>query len=418
MDDQLKKQDPEIFTAIEKEYQRQLSTLNLIASENYPSPAVTAAQNSIFWSKLAEGYPGWRFAAGCEQVDVIENLAIDRLKKLFGAEYVNVQCPTATQANIAVYYALLEPGDGILAMKITDGGHFTHGSPAHISGKLYKFVNYGVKKQTNRIDYEQVASLARKHKPKLIIAGASAYPRTIDFEKFGRIARDVGAYLMADIAHIAGLVAADLHLDPFPHADVVTTSTHKTFRGPRGGGVILAKKELGKKIDFAVFPGTQGAPIMNMVASRATLFKEAMSEKFKTYQKQILANAKALGNELQSNGINLITGGTDNHLLLVDLRELGITGVEAENDLAQAGIILNKNMIPYDPLKFDVTSGLRIGSPALTTRGLKEQQMQEVGRLITTVLKNKGNAQILEEAKEAAGALASQYPIFSEEWIE
>ncbi len=414
----LKKSDPEMYNVVQKEYQRQLSTLNLIASENYPSPAVLEAQSSIFYSKLAEGYPGKRFCAGCENVDFVENLARERAQKLFGADHANVQCVTATQANEAAYFALLKPGDLVLSMKLIDGAHFSHGSLAHSSGRDYRFVHYGVERKSEQIDYEQVEKMARENRPKLIIAGASAYSRQIDFKEFGRIAKSIDAFFMADIAHIAGLIAAKLHPDPVPYADVITSSTHKTLRGPRGGGLILCRKELAKKIDRGVFPGIQAAPVMNMIAARAVLYKEAMSEKFKQYQQQIILNGKALADELLKNNMRLVAGGTDNHLILIDLRELNITGDEAEKLLYSVGIVTNKNLIPFDSLEYDVTSGLRIGTPALTTRGMKEKEMRTIARLIASTLKNREDKPLLEKAKKEVTDLAKKCELFSAEWLD
>lgn len=414
----LTKFDPEIAGAIQRENQRELSTLNLIASENFASPAVLEAQNSIFYSKLAEGYPGNRFCAGCEQVDIIERLARERAKKLFGADHVNVQCPTATQANLAVYYALLESGDCVLSMGLADGGHFSHGSLMHISSKYYRFIHYGVKAESERIDYEKLEEMAKRYKPKMIIAGGSAYPRQIDFSEFHRISKSVEALLLADIAHLSGFIVTGLHPNPVPFADVVTTSTHKTFRGPRGGGLILCKKRFADQIDKAVFPGTQGAPLINIIAARAVLFKEAMSARFKDYQKQTLLNAKILAEELSKGKIRLVSGGTDTHLILIDLRGLDIKGNEAEETLYSVGIVVNKNLIPFDPEKSDVTSGIRIGTSALTTRGLKEKEMREIAKFIFAVFDNRKDKTNRMEIKKGVEALATRFPLFHREWID
>lgn len=408
--------DPEIFKLIKEEEERQTNTLNLIASENYASQATLEAQASIMADKLGEGYIGKRECAGCEVIDKIEKLAIDRAKAIFKAEHVNVQCPTATQANLAVYTALLKPGDIVLAPILSHGGHFSHGSPRHISGKIYRFFRYGVSRETEQIDFEAVERVALEKKPKLIIAGMSAYPRMIDFSEFRKVADKVGAFLLADIAHIVGLIIAGLHPDPIPYADVVTSSTHKTFRGPRGGGIILCKQELAKAIDDAVFPGTQGAPLMNVIASRAVLFKEAMSPKFRQYQKQIVENAKALAAVLSSNGIRLVSGGTDTHLLLIDLRAQGLNGMQAENLCYSVGIVTNRNTIPFEESPTKITSGLRLGTAALTTRGMKRTEMEEIGTLISTVLLNPKKESILGDVRKRVLSISRKFPLFSDEW--
>jgi glycine hydroxymethyltransferase len=412
----LKLSDPEIYRLIKEEEKRQKSTLNLIASENYASRATLEAQASIFANKLGEGYIGNRECAGCEVIDKIEKLAISRAKKLLKAEHVNVQCPTATQANIVVYSALLRPGDIVLGPRLSHGGHFSHGSPRHISGKMYQFFHYGVSKETERIDFEDVKKMALDKNPKLIIAGMSAYPRKIDFSEFRRVANKVGAYFLADVAHIIGLIIAGIHPDPVPHADVVTSSTHKTFRGPRGGGIILCKKEFSKAIDEAVFPGTQGAPLMNIIASRAVLFKEAMSPKFKKYQKQIVDNAKVLAEVLASNGIRIVTGGTDTHLMLIDLRSQGLNGNDAEKLLYSVGIASNKNLIPFDDKSQNITSGLRLGTVALTTRGMKKTEMEEIGSLVSEVLLNPKKRSLLSDIQKKVLSISRRFPLFSSEW--
>jgi len=366
--------DPDIADAIAKEIDRQSNTLELIASENIASRAVMAVQGSVLTNKYAEGYPDKRYYGGCEYVDVAERLAVKRAKKLFNAAYANVQPHSGSQANMAVYFALLNPGDTVLGMALSHGGHLTHGSPVSFSGRLYNFVHYGVKKDTERIDYEEVALLAEKHRPKMIIAGASAYPRIIDFEKFAEISESVGAYLVVDMAHIAGLVAAGVHPSPVPFADVVTSTTHKTLRGPRGG-LILAKTDYSTKLNRQVFPGIQGGPLMHVIAAKAVAFREALGEAFRTYQINVVKNANALAENLMKNGVKLISDGTDNHMVLADLRNLNITGKDAEEVLGRAGITVNKNSIPFEKLGPFVTSGIRLGTPAITTRGLNEPEM-------------------------------------------
>ena len=412
----LRSSDPEIFDLIKQEEERQCHTLNLIASENYASPATLEIQASILANKLAEGFIGRRECAGCEIIDKIEKLAIERIKILFKADHANVQAPTATQANLAVYSALLRPGDVVLAPKLSHGGHFSHGSQRHISGKIYRFLHYGVSRETEQVEIDAVEEMAVECRPKLIIAGMSAYPRKIVFSKFRNIADKVGAYLLADMAHISGLVIAGLHPDPVPYADVVTSSTHKTLRGPRGGGVILCRKEYAEAIDQAVFPGTQGAPLMNIIASRAVLFKEAMSPKFKEYQNQVVTNARVLAEALASNGIRLVTGGTDTHMILIDLRPQGLEGKEAEDMLYSVGIATNKNLIPFDEKPPGVTSGLRLGVAALTTRGMKEREMTDIGRLISEALLNSKQKGVLEEIGEETRSIAKEFSLFSSEW--
>ena len=386
MFENLRRTDPEIFEAIFNELQRQRNGLELIASENFTSDAVMEAMGNVMTNKYAEGYPGARYYGGCEFVDVAERLAIERAKQLFGADHVNVQPHSGVQANMAVYFAVLNPGDTILSMQLSHGGHLSHGHKVSFSGKLYNVVHYTVHPETERIDFDLVRKLALEHKPKLILAGYSAYPRIIEWDKFREIADEVGAYFMADIAHIAGLVAAGIHPSPIPYAHFVTTTTHKTLRGPRGG-MIMCKAEFAKDIDKAVFPGAQGGPLMHVIAAKAVALKEALTPEFKQYQEQIVKNAKKLAETLISEGLRLVTGGTDNHLMLVDLRPFKITGNIAEKALEKAGITVNKNTIPFDPEKPTVTSGIRIGTPAVTTRGMKEDEMVKIGKLISKVLR-------------------------------
>jgi len=374
--------DPELGAAIRAEYDRQRRNIELIASENFVSPAVMSAAASVLTNKYAEGYPGKRYYGGCECVDVVENIAIERAKKLFGSNFANVQPHSGAQANTAVYVALLQPGDKVLGMSLAHGGHLTHGSPVNISGLYYNFIPYGVDEETHRIDYDKLEALAMAERPKLIVAGASAYPRIIDFERISEIAKKCGAYLMVDMAHIAGLVAAGLHPSPIPYADVVTTTTHKTLRGPRGGLIRTNDEEMAKKINKAVFPGTQGGPLMHIIAAKAVCFGEALKPEFKEYQKQILKNAQALANALINEGFDLVSGGTDNHLMLVDLRKTGVTGKELEHRLDQVYITVNKNTIPGDPQSPFVTSGIRLGTPAVTSRGLGEEDMLTLAHLI------------------------------------
>ena len=406
--------DTEIQEAINKELSRQRDKLEMIASENIVSKAVMQAQGSVLTNKYAEGYPGKRYYGGCEYVDIVEQLAIDRAKKLFGAEYANVQPHSGAQANTAVYFALLQPGDTILGMNLTDGGHLTHGSPVNISGKYFKIIPYGVDKETERIDYDELERLAKEHQPKLIVGGASAYSRVIDFERMAQIAKSVGAYLMIDMAHIAGLVAAGLHPSPVPYADVVTTTTHKTLRGPRGGLILCRDAEFGKQFNKAIFPGIQGGPLMHVIAAKAVAFKEALSDEFKVYQQQVLDNAKALADELVKKGFRIVSGGTDNHLMLVDLRSKNITGKEAQFLLDEIGITANRNTIPFEPLSPFVTSGIRLGTPALTTRGLKEEDIREVADIIADVIENREDSAVIETAKAKVQAICKKFPLYEE----
>jgi glycine hydroxymethyltransferase len=406
--------DTEIQEAINKELSRQRDKLEMIASENIVSKAVMQAQGSVLTNKYAEGYPGKRYYGGCEYVDVVEQLAIDRAKKLFGAEYANVQPHSGAQANTAVYFALLQPGDTILGMNLTDGGHLTHGSPVNISGKYFKIIPYGVDKETERIDYDELERLAKEHQPKLIVGGASAYSRVIDFERMAQIAKSVGAYLMIDMAHIAGLVAAGLHPSPVPYADVVTTTTHKTLRGPRGGLILCRDAEFGKQFNKAIFPGIQGGPLMHVIAAKAVAFKEALSDEFKVYQQQVLDNAKALADELVKKGFRIVSSGTDNHLMLVDLRSKNITGKEAQFLLDEIGITANRNTIPFEPLSPFVTSGIRLGTPALTTRGLKEDDIREVADIIADVIENREDGAVIETAKAKVQAICKKFPLYEE----
>lgn len=408
----LQAQDSAVFEAMEKEFARQQANIELIASENIVSAAVIEAQGSVLTNKYAEGYPGKRYYGGCEFVDVVEDIARDRAKQLFGAEHVNVQPHSGAQANMAVYFTVLQPGDTVLGMNLAHGGHLTHGSPVNFSGVQYNFVEYGVTKDTNVIDYDDVRAKAIEHKPKLIVAGASAYPREIDFAKFREIADEVGALFMVDMAHIAGLVAAGLHPNPVPYADFVTTTTHKTLRGPRGG-MILTSEEWAKKIDKSIFPGIQGGPLMHVIAGKAVAFGEALQPEFKQYAQQVINNAKALGETLVSEGIDLVSGGTDNHLLLLDVRSLGLTGKVAEAILDEVNITANKNGIPYDPEKPFVTSGVRIGTPAITSRGFVEEDMKEVGVLIAAVLKNPEDEAVKADAIARVKALTDKYPIYA-----
>ncbi|GGM32666.1 serine hydroxymethyltransferase [Paraliobacillus quinghaiensis] len=407
----LKQGDLELFQAMEQERGRQNDKIELIASENFVSEAVMEAQGSVLTNKYAEGYPGKRYYGGCEYVDVAENLARDRAKQLFGAEHVNVQPHSGAQANMAVYFTILEPGDTVLGMNLSHGGHLTHGSPVNFSGTLYNFEDYGVDKETEQLDYDVVLAKAKEVKPKLIVAGASAYSRTIDFKKFRAIADEVGAYLMVDMAHIAGLVAVGLHPDPVPHADFVTTTTHKTLRGPRGG-MILCKEKFAKQIDKSVFPGIQGGPLMHVIAAKAVAFKEALDADFKTYGEKIIANAKRFGESLQKEGIRLVSGGTDNHLLLLDVRDLGLTGKDAEKALDDIGITTNKNTIPFDPEGPFVTSGVRVGTAAVTSRGFGLEEMDEVAAIIAHTLKNHQDEVKLVEAKTRVNSLTQKFPLY------
>lgn len=407
----VKKKDAAVFEAMEKELQRQRDKIELIASENFTSEAVMEAQGSVLTNKYAEGYPGKRFYGGCEHVDTVEDLARDRAKQIFNAEHANVQPHSGAQANMAVYFTILEHGDTVLGMNLSHGGHLTHGSPVNFSGIQYNFVEYGVTEDKQVIDYEEVRKAALEHKPKLIVAGASAYPREIDFKKFREIADEVDAYLMVDMAHIAGLVAAGQHQNPVPHAHFVTTTTHKTLRGPRGG-LILCEERFAKKIDKTVFPGMQGGPLMHVIAAKAVAFGEALEPEFVDYSKQIIANAARLGESLVNGGIDIVSGGTDNHLLLLDLRNIGITGKVAEKALDEAGLTTNKNAIPYDPEKPFVTSGIRLGTSAVTTRGFKETEMDELGKIIAIVLKNTDDDQKLKEAADRVDQLTAKFPMY------
>ncbi|HCY9273580.1 TPA: serine hydroxymethyltransferase [Staphylococcus aureus] len=406
------KQDKVIAEAIEREFQRQNSNIELIASENFVSEAVMETQGSVLTNKYAEGYPGRRYYGGCEFVDVTESIAIDRAKALFGAEHVNVQPHSGSQANMAAYLVALEMGDTVLGMNLSHGGHLTHGAPVNFSGKFYNFVEYGVDKDTERINYDEVRKLALEHKPKLIVAGASAYSRTIDFKKFKEIADEVNAKLMVDMAHIAGLVAAGLHPNPVEYADFVTTTTHKTLRGPRGG-MILCKEEYKKDIDKTIFPGIQGGPLEHVIAAKAVAFGEALENNFKTYQQQVVKNAKVLAEALINEGFRIVSGGTDNHLVAVDVKgSIGLTGKEAEETLDSVGITCNKNTIPFDQEKPFVTSGIRLGTPAATTRGFDEKAFEEVAKIISLALKNSKDEEKLQQAKERVAKLTAEYPLY------
>ncbi len=407
----IKETDPQVCEALELELARQQGNIELIASENIVTPAVMAAAGSHLTNKYAEGYSGKRYYGGCEHVDIVENLAIERACALFGAKYANVQAHSGANANLATFVALLQPGDTVLSMSLAHGGHLSHGSPVNISGKYFNIVPYEVEKETSMIDYDKVAQLAKECKPKLILAGASAYPRALDFKKFREIADSVGAYLMVDMAHIAGLVAAGCHANPVPYADVVTTTTHKTLRGPRGGLILTNNEELALKINKAIFPGTQGGPLMHIIAAKAVALKEAMSEEFKEYQKQIVKNAQVLAKALLEKGIDLVSGGTDNHLMLIDLTAKGMTGKELEALLDKAHITANKNAIPFDTQKPFVTSGVRIGTPAVTSRGMKEEDMLVIADCIADLVDNKEEA--VERCSKKVAALCKKYPIYA-----
>jgi len=409
--ERLKLSDPEIYTAIQKEAEREREKILLIASENYASPAVLEAQGSIFTNKYAEGYPNKRYYGGCEYADVVETLAVERAKELFGAEHINVQPHSGTQANMAVYFAFLKPGDTILGMSLSHGGHLSHGASVNFSGMLYKNVSYGVNKNTGYIDYDEVRRLAIENKPRMILVGASAYSRTIDFKTFVEISKEVRAYLMADIAHIAGLIAAGLHPSPVPYADFVTTTTHKTLRGPRGG-MIMCKAEYAKAIDKMIFPGIQGGPLVHVIAAKAVAFKEALKEEFKAYQENVIKNARRLAEELIKRGFKLISGGTDNHLMLVDLTNKGITGKEAEEALDMAGITVNKNSIPYDERPPAITSGIRLGTPSVTTRGMGKAEMSEIAGIINEVLKNKADKAKVRGFRQRVEKICKKFPIY------
>ena len=406
----LREKDPHVAQAIEKESERQRRNLVLIASENYASQAVLEAQGSVLTNKYAEGYPGRRYYGGCEYVDIAEQLAIDRAAELFGAEYVNVQSHSGAQANMAAYFAILEPGDTVLGMRLDQGGHLTHGSPVNFSGKLYNFAAYGVDRETEYVDYDEVEQLALEHKPKVIVAGYTAYPRTIDFPRFREIADKVGALLMVDMAHIAGLIAAGVHPSPLPHAHVVTSTTHKTMRGPRGA-FILSTQDRARAINSAVFPFTQGGPMMHAIAGKAVAFGEALQPEFKAYQSGVVENARTLAQGLTEGGLRVISGGTDNHLVLVDLTPIGVTGQEAEDALGKVNITVNKNAIPFDTRPPRVTSGLRLGTPAVTSRGFGREEMQDISRLIVKVLANMGDAAVEKEVREDVEGIGSRFPV-------
>ncbi len=406
----IKNADAEVYEAMKQELDRQRGNIELIASENFVSPAVMAAVGSHLTNKYAEGLPGKRYYGGCQYVDIVENLAIERCKQLFGCDHANVQPHSGAQANTAVYFALLQPGDTILGMNLSHGGHLTHGSPVNISGKYFKIVPYGVSKEDERIDYDALEALALEHKPKMIVAGASAYPRIIDFPRLREIADKVGAYLMVDIAHIAGLVAAGLHPSPVPYADIVTTTTHKTLRGPRGG-VIMCKEQFAKAIDKAVFPGMQGGPLMHVIAGKAVAFKEALSDEFKAYQKQVVANAAAMADEFAKCGVRLVSGGTDNHLMLVDLRNKNMTGKELEKMLDEVNITVNKNTIPFEETSPFITSGIRVGTPSITSRGFKEEDARLVARLIAKIISEKEAA--FDFVRAEVKKLCEKYPLYA-----
>lgn len=410
--DSLKNQDPKVMEAINLELGRQRDKIELIASENFVSRAVMEAMGTVLTNKYAEGYPGRRYYGGCECVDIVEDIARDRLKEIFGAEHANVQPHSGAQANMGVYFSILKPGDTVLGMNLSQGGHLTHGSPVNFSGSLYNFVEYGVDQETHLIDYDVVRAKALEHKPKLIVAGASAYPRAIDFAKFREIADEVGAYFMVDMAHIAGLVAAGVHQNPVPYAHFVTSTTHKTLRGPRGG-IILCKEEFAKAIDKSIFPGVQGGPLMHVIAAKAVAFGEALKPEFKDYAQRIVKNAKAFAEALKQEGLTLVSGGTDNHLVLVDVRSTGLTGKAAEHLLDEVSITTNKNTIPYDPESPFVTSGVRMGTPAVTSRGFDEEAMKEVAAIIALTLKNPEDAAKHDEARARVAALCARFPLYA-----
>ena len=409
----LKKTDPEIFDAIYLELRRQTDGLELIASENYTSIAVLAAAGSVMTNKYAEGYPRKRYYGGCQFVDIAEDLARDRAKALFGAEHANVQPHSGSQANMAVYFTAIQPGDTIMGLKLSHGGHLTHGHPVNFSGKLYNIVQYGVDRETEMLNYDEIRKLALEHRPKLIMTGASAYPRFWDFKKFREIADEVGAVLVADMAHFAGLVAAGIHPSPVPHCDFVTTTTHKTLRGPRAG-LILSKEKYAKDLDKAVMPGMQGGPLMHIIAAKAVALKEAMTPEFKQYQQQIVKNAAAMADEFTKLGVRLVSGGTDNHLMLLDVRSLNVTGKQAEQALGKADITVNRNTIPFDPQKPFIASGIRLGTPAITTRGMKEDEMREIARLIHRVLTNVDDEQVIADVKDKVKELCRAFPLYPE----
>ena len=405
------KEDPAIAKAIQQELYRQRDKIELIASENFVSEAVMEAMGTVLTNKYAEGYPGQRYYGGCEYVDIVEELARERVKDLFDAEHANVQPHSGSQANAAVYFAAVNPGDTILGMNLSHGGHLTHGSPVNFSGQLYHFVSYGVDEQTHLIDYEEVRKLAHEHKPRMIVVGASAYPRTIDFEAFSEIAKEVGALFLVDMAHIAGIVAAGLHPNPVPHADFVTTTTHKTLRGPRGG-VILCKKSWAQAIDKAVFPAIQGGPLMHMIAAKAIAFKENFSSEFKQYMKYVLQNAKVLAEALMEEGLNVVSGGTDNHLILLDLRNIEITGIDAQLLLDEIGITVNKNAIPFDPTSPQITSGIRLGTPAITTRGMGPDEMIEIAHIISQALKKPQDSRLIKQLSDEVNKITSRFTLY------
>ena len=410
----IEKVDPEIARAIRLEFERQSNKLNLIASENIASPAVMATQASVLANKYAEGYPNKRYYGGCEYVDIGENLAVERACQLFNCNYANVQPHSGSQANMAIYFSFLEPGDTILGMNLSHGGHLTHGSPVNFSGKLFHSYFYGVDRDSGTIDYAVLESLAKACRPKMIIAGASAYPRTIDFESFSRIAKEVEAYLMVDMAHIAGLVAAEVHPSPVPYADFVTSTTHKTLRGPRGGLILTSRESLGKRINREIFPGIQGGPLMHVIAAKAVAFQEALSPEFREYQHQVIKNAKVLAQKLMEAGIHLVSGGTDNHLMLLDLTSLDVTGKDAEETLDKAGITVNKNTVPFETKSPVVTSGIRIGTPTITTRGMKEPEMETIAEVIVKVLTNMHDATVVSYVRKKVQELCDAFPTYPE----
>jgi glycine hydroxymethyltransferase len=403
--------DPQIAELLREEARRQATGLELIPSENLVSEAVLEAMGSIFTNKYAEGYPGKRYYGGCEFADKIEQLAIDRAKELFGAEHANVQAHSGTSANVAVYMSVLQPGDTVLGMNLSHGGHLTHGHPLNFSGRMYKFVAYGVKKEDERIDYDEIERLAREHKPKMIVAGASAYSRIIDFERIAKAAKAVGAVFFVDMAHIAGLIATGVHPSPIPHADIVSTTTHKTLRGPRAG-MVLCKATFAKELDRLTFPGTQGGPLVHTIAAKAVCLKEAMEPSFKEYQKQVVANTKAMAAAVANRGFRIVSGGTDNHLFLIEVHSRGITGSDAEKALDRAGITVNKNAIPFDPLPPMKAGGIRLGSPSVTTRGMREPEMEQIGGWIADILTSLGNAEVEQRVRKQVAELASKFPIY------
>ena len=413
----LRLSDPEVFEAIQKEIKRERENIVLIASENYVRPSILEVQGSVLTNKYAEGYPGRRYYGGCEYADVVENLAIERAKELFGAEHVNVQPHSGTQANMAVYFSVLKPGDTILGMSLSHGGHLSHGASVNFSGMLFNSVKYGVDRNTGYIDYNEVRRLAIKNTPKMILTGASAYSRTIDFKLFSDIAKEVGAYLMADIAHIAGLVATGLHPSPMPYAEFVTTTTHKTLRGPRGG-MIMCKAEYAKAVDRMLFPGIQGGPLVHTIAAKAVALKEALTREFKDYQVKVMNNAKRLAEALIDNGFKIISGGTDNHMMLVDLTDKGTTGRDAEKALERAGITVNKNVIPYDERSAAVTSGIRLGTPCVTTRGMGETEMVEIADIISSVIQNINDVNVIENLSKRVKSLCNAFPIYEEQSVQ